>query len=111
MSTRAFFTGTSGLEPNADEREFIRSERPWGFILFRRNVETPAQVAKLLGDLRNTLGEPDAPVLIDQEGGQVQRLRPPHWPLYPAGAAFGELYDIDPALGISAARLGGARMP
>jgi len=93
------------LELNADEREFIRSERPWGFILFRRNVETPAQVTKLLGDLRNTLGEPDAPVLIDQEGGQVQRLRPPHWPLYPAGAAFGDLYDIDPVLGLSAARL------
>jgi beta-N-acetylhexosaminidase len=93
------------LELNADEREFIRSERPWGFILFRRNVETPAQVAKLLVDLRSTLGEPDAPVLIDQEGGQVQRLRPPHWPLYPAGAAFGDLYDIDPVLGLSAARL------
>jgi beta-N-acetylhexosaminidase len=105
MSTRAFITGISGLELNADEREFIRSERPWGFILFRRNVETPAQVTKLLGDLRNTLGEPDAPVLIDQEGGQVQRLRPPHWPLYPAGAAFGDLYDIDPVLGLSAARL------
>ena len=93
------------MELNADEREFIRSERPWGFILFRRNVETPAQVAKLLVDLRSTLGEPDAPVLIDQEGGQVQRLRPPHWPLYPAGAAFGDLYDIDPVLGLSAARL------
>jgi beta-N-acetylhexosaminidase len=105
MSTRAFITGISGLELNADEREFIRSERPWGFILFRRNVETPAQVAKLLVDLRSTLGEPDAPVLIDQEGGQVQRLRPPHWPLYPAGAAFGDLYDIDPVLGLSAARL------
>ena len=93
------------MELNADEREFIRSERPWGFILFRRNVETPAQVTKLLVDLRSTLGEPDAPVLIDQEGGQVQRLRPPHWPLYPAGAAFGDLYDIDPVLGLSAARL------
>src|SRR3984957_8619566 len=105
MNTRAFITGLSGLELTATEREFIRAERPWGFILFRRNVETPEQVIRLLRDLRETLGEPDAPVLIDQEGGQVQRLRPPHWPLYPAGAVFGELYDIDPALGLSAARL------
>ena len=105
MNTRAFITGVSGLELTATEREFIRAERPWGFILFKRNVETPEQVIRLLRDLRDTVGEPDAPVLIDQEGGQVQRLRPPNWPLYPAGAAFGDLYDIDPALGISAARL------
>jgi len=105
MNTRAFITGVSGLELTAPEREFIRAEQPWGFILFRRNVETPEQVIRLLRDLRETVGEPDAPVLIDQEGGQVQRLRPPNWPLYPAGAAFGDLYDIDPALGISAARL------
>src|ERR1700722_10335637 len=105
MSTRAFITGVSGLELTGTEREFIRAERPWGFILFKRNVETPEQVIRLLRDLREIVDEPDAPVLIDQEGGQVQRLRPPHWPLYPAGAAFGELYDIDPALGISAARL------
>src|ERR1700723_212307 len=105
MNTRAFLTGVSGLELTATEREFIRAERPWGFILFKRNVETPEQVIRLLRDLRDTVSEPDAPVLIDQGGGQVQRLRPPNWPLYPAGAAFGDLYDIDPALGISAARL------
>src|ERR1700753_1708897 len=105
MNTRAFITGVSGLELTATEREFIRAERPWGFIFFKRNVETPEQVIRLLCDLREAVGEPDAPVLIDQEGGQVQRLRPPNWPLYPAGAAFGDLYDIDPALGISAARL------
>src|ERR1700744_6144308 len=106
MNTRAFITGVSGLELTATEREFIRAERPWGFILFRRTVETPEQVIRLLCDLREAVGEPDAPVLIDQEGGQVQRLRPPNWPLYPAGSAFGDLYDIDPALGISAAHLG-----
>jgi beta-N-acetylhexosaminidase len=55
--------------------------------------------------LRDATARPDAPVLIDQEGGRVQRLGPPHWPAYPAGAAFGRLYDIDPALGLSAARL------
>jgi beta-N-acetylhexosaminidase len=105
MKTRAFITGVSGPELSAAERDFIRAERPWGFILFKRNVETPAQVTRLVQGLRATLGEPDAPVLIDQEGGRVQRLGPPHWPAYPAGAVFGALYDIDPALGLSAARL------
>ncbi len=55
--------------------------------------------------MRETVGVADAPVLIDQEGGRVQRLGPPHWPVYPPGALFGALYDIDPALGLSAARL------
>jgi beta-N-acetylhexosaminidase len=55
--------------------------------------------------LRKEVGEPDAPVLIDQEGGRVQRFGPPHWPAYPAGAVFGALYEIDRALGLSAARL------
>jgi beta-N-acetylhexosaminidase len=105
MSTRAFITGVSGLELSASEREFIRSERPWGFILFRRNVETPDQVALLVRQLRDASGHPEAPVLIDQEGGRVQRLGPPHWPVYPPGAVFGALYDMDPALGLSAARL------
>ncbi len=105
MSTRAFITGISGTELDAAEREFIHDARPWGFILFRRNVETPEQVVSLVRELRDTVGDPNAPVLIDQEGGRVQRLRPPHWPLYPSGASFGRLYDIDPALGLKAARL------
>src|ERR1700736_3911299 len=105
MSSRAFITGVSGPELTAAEREFIASERPWGFILFKRNIETPAQVILLISELRKELGEPDAPVLIDQEGGRVQRFGPPHWPVYPPGAVFGALYDLDPALGLSAARL------
>jgi beta-N-acetylhexosaminidase len=105
MNTRAFITGISGPELGATEREFIRSARPWGFILFKRNVETPEQVTRLVGELRKEVGEPDAPVLIDQEGGRVQRFGPPHWPAYPAGAVFGALYEIDRALGLSAARL------
>jgi beta-N-acetylhexosaminidase len=105
MSTRAFITGVSGPELNAAEREFIRSARPWGFILFKRNIETPAQVIHLVEELRRELAEPEAPVLIDQEGGRVQRFGPPHWPVYPAGAVFGRLYDIDPRLGLTAARL------
>jgi beta-N-acetylhexosaminidase len=105
MSTRAFITGVSGTVLTAAEREFIRAERPWGFILFKRNVEAPDQVSALVDELRNCLGEADAPVLIDQEGGRVARLGPPHWPVYPPGAVFGALYDLDPALGLNAARL------
>jgi beta-N-acetylhexosaminidase len=103
--SKAFITGLSGTTLTPAERDFIRAERPWGFILFRRNIDTPAQVAALTAEVRNVLGEPDAPFLVDQEGGKVQRFRPPNWPLYPAGAAFGQLYDIDPALGLKAARL------
>ncbi len=105
MSTGAFITGISGLELGAEERKFIRSERPWGFILFKRNIETPSQVVKLIRELRDAIGEADAPVLVDQEGGRVQRFGPPHWPTYPPGATFGVLYDLDRDLGLSAARL------
>jgi len=106
MSSRAFITGVSGLELSAPEREFIRGTRPWGFILFKRNVEAPAQVSALVEELRSCLGDADAPVLIDQEGGRVARLGPPNWPVYPPGAAFGALYDLDKTLGQQAARLG-----
>ena len=105
MTNRGFITGVSGLILNDAEREFIRAERPWGFILFKRNIESPAQVAALIGELRKAAGMAEAPVLIDQEGGRVQRLGPPHWPVYPPGASFGALYDIDPKLGLAAARL------
>jgi beta-N-acetylhexosaminidase len=105
MPSRAFITGVSATELTAAEREFIRAARPWGFILFKRNVDSPGQVARLIGHLREAVGEGDAPVLIDQEGGRVQRLGPPHWPVYPPGAVFGSLYDRDPALGLKAARL------
>ena len=105
MSSRAFITGISGLELSATEREFIRGTRPWGFILFKRNIEAPDQVSALVRELRDCLGETDAPVLIDQEGGRVARLGPPHWPVYPPGATFGALYDHDKALGLKAAGL------
>jgi beta-N-acetylhexosaminidase len=105
MPTRAFITGVSGPGLTADERDFIRAERPWGFILFKRNIDNPEQVAGLVKELRRMSEAPDAPILIDQEGGRVQRFGPPHWPVYPAGAVFGALYDIDPELGLKAARL------
>jgi beta-N-acetylhexosaminidase len=105
MTTRAFITGVSGLTLTADERDFMRRERPWGFILFKRNIETPAQVTALIAELRRSIDESDSPILIDQEGGRVQRFGPPHWPVYPPGAVFGTLYDLDRNLGLTAARL------
>jgi len=103
MSSRAFITGVSGPELSAEEREFIRNERPWGFILFKRNIETPEQVSYLVRELRNSVGSPDAPVLIDQEGGRVARLRPPHWRHYPSAAGLASLPD---PTAVTAVRLG-----
>ncbi|MEA2954372.1 MAG: beta-N-acetylhexosaminidase, partial [Alphaproteobacteria bacterium] len=105
MTARAFITGVSGFTLTADERDFMRAERPWGFILFKRNIESPTQVTALIEQLRESVDESDAPVLIDQEGGRVQRFGLPHWPVYPPGAVFGMLYDIDRKLGLTAARL------
>ncbi len=105
MQPRAFITGISGTELNGEERAFIESERPWGFILFKRNVDTPNQVALLVQDLKRLAGRSEVPILIDQEGGRVQRLGLPHWPLYPPGALFGTLYDADPECGLKAAHL------
>jgi beta-N-acetylhexosaminidase len=105
MTSRAFITGVAGLELGADERAFIGGERPWGLILFKRNVEAPDQVSALVKEFRDLVGEADAPVLIDQEGGRVARLGPPHWPVYPPGATFGALYDRDKASGLRAAWL------
>lgn len=101
----AFITGIEGFSLRADERAFLREADPWGFILFKRNVDTPAQVRALVAALRETVGR-QAPVLIDQEGGRVQRLQPPHWPSYPPGAFYGAIYDRDRAEGLGAAKLG-----
>jgi beta-N-acetylhexosaminidase len=106
MAGQAFITGLAGLTISASERAFLREARPWGLIIFKRNVSTPAQVTDLVQSFRDTVGW-EAPVLVDQEGGRVQRLGPPHWPVYPPGARYGELYDREPASGIAAARLAG----
>jgi beta-N-acetylhexosaminidase len=102
---RAFITGLAGTELSEQERAFLRDAQPWGFILFKRNVAGPAPVRRLIDEVRATLGRA-APALIDQEGGRVQRLGPPHWPAYPPGAAYGVLYDRDRGIGLAAARLG-----
>src|SRR5215212_10308784 len=98
MTARAFIAGCSGPVLTAEEEAFFRAAAPWGFILFKRNIETPAQLTALNAALRATVGR-DAPILIDQEGGRVQRMGPPHWPRYPAGAAYGLLHSDDPLTG------------
>jgi beta-N-acetylhexosaminidase len=105
MPPRAFITGLSGLTLTAEERAFLRETRPWGLILFKRNIGDKAQVTALVDEALHELGS-EAPVLVDQEGGRVQRLGPPNWPAYPPGRAYADLYDRDPALGLEAARLG-----
>ncbi|MBV9533086.1 MAG: glycoside hydrolase family 3 protein, partial [Bradyrhizobium sp.] len=105
--TKAFITGVAATALSDAERAFIAAERPWGFILFKRNIEDRDQVCSLIEELRGIAGRPNTPVLIDQEGGRVQRLGPPNWPVYPPGALYGRLYDVDPALGLKAARLSG----
>lgn len=92
----AIIYGCEGLTLSAEEAAFFRRVNPWGFILFRRNVDSPAQVKALTAALRAAVGRADAPVLVDQEGGRVQRLGPPHWRAYPNGATFGKLWDISP---------------
>ncbi len=102
---RAFISGLAGPALSDRERGFLREAQPWGIIVFKRNVAGPEALRRLVADARAALGR-EAPVLIDQEGGRVQRLGPPHWPSYPPGAAYGALYDLDRDAGLAAARLG-----
>jgi beta-N-acetylhexosaminidase len=78
MAARAVIFGCEGPELKDSERRFFADAQPWGFILFARNIETPEQVRRLTAELRASVGR-DAPVLIDQEGGRVARMRAPHW--------------------------------
>lgn len=105
MAPRPLILGC--LEPTLGEREraFFAEADPYGFILFKRNCETPDQVAALTGALRDCVGRPDAPVLVDQEGGRVQRLGPPHWRPMPAAARFGRLASRDLGAGREAVAL------
>lgn len=107
--TSAAIYGCSGPVLTEPERAFFAESRPWGFILFRRNVESPDQVRALTAALRDSIGDPDAPILIDQEGGRVQRLGPPHWPKYPPGAAYLKATN-DPAAARELVRLGARLM-
>lgn len=103
--SKALILGASGPVLSADEIALYRNERPWGFILFARNIQEPSQIADLAAAMRDTVGRPDAPVLIDQEGGRVQRIRPPLVEKYPSAAALGALYRQDREMGLRAAWL------
>jgi beta-N-acetylhexosaminidase len=110
MSSSAAILGCSGLTLTLDEIAFFKGACPWGFILFKRNIDNPQQVLDLTRQLRFCVGRDDAPVFIDQEGGRVQRMGPPHWPVYPPGAAYGALYRRDPVMGREMTRLGARLM-
>jgi len=102
--TPAIF-GLSGLTLSPDERAFFRECDPAGYILFGRNIDTPAQVRALTDELRDIHGRDRLLVSIDQEGGRVARMRPPQFSAFPAGAAFDSLYEIAPSSAIAAARM------
>ncbi|HEX3673376.1 MAG TPA: beta-N-acetylhexosaminidase [Rhizomicrobium sp.] len=103
-STRAIY-GCAGPELTDDERAFYRDAMPWGFILFARNIVDRAQVKKLVASLRETIGDARAPVLIDQEGGRVARLRPPQWQARPPAERFALLHNNAPEAAHEAAYL------
>ncbi len=102
---RAVLFGCAGPDLAADERAFFRDADPLGFILFARNVDTPERTRRLVEELRSSVARADAPVLIDQEGGRVARLKPPYWRKAPPARRLGELYARDPERGLEATRL------
>jgi beta-N-acetylhexosaminidase len=101
--------GCSGHRLTEAERAFFAGARPWGFILFRRNIDSPDQVRALTAELRDSIGDEHAPILIDQEGGRVQRMGPPHWPKYPPGNAYLKATN-DPLAARELVRLGARLM-
>ncbi|WP_022672028.1 beta-N-acetylhexosaminidase [Novosphingopyxis baekryungensis] len=102
--------GLSGLDISAEERDFFREAEPAGYILFGRNLADKAQVRTLTDSLRALHGRDDLPIMIDQEGGRVQRMKPPVWPAFPAGQRFADLYAISPISAMQAARLNAAAL-
>ena len=101
---QAAIYGLAGFELTSDERDFYREADPVGFILFKRNCENREQLRRLTDTLRDLTGRVDLPILIDQEGGRVARMKPPEWPAFPAALRFAELYSIAPSSAIEAAR-------
>ncbi|TAJ32066.1 MAG: beta-N-acetylhexosaminidase [Reyranella sp.] len=102
---RAAIFGCAGPDLSAEERAFFRDADPLGFILFARNVDTPERTRRLVDELRSSVARADAPVLIDQEGGRVARLRPPHWRAAPPARLLGDLYARNPEQGLEATKL------
>jgi len=102
MTARAFISGCASRTLSGEEIRFFSANRPWGLILFKRNIDSPTQVRELTGAFREIVGRADAPVLIDQEGGRVQRLAPPHWPDFPAAEKLAGTADDKAAVGLGA---------
>jgi beta-N-acetylhexosaminidase len=94
----------AGLELNDDEQRFFRDSDPAAFILFKRNCGDPQQLLRLSDSLRDLSGRADLPILIDQEGGRVARMKPPEWPAFPAAEKFARLYQAAPSSAIEAVR-------
>jgi beta-N-acetylhexosaminidase len=92
-----------------DERRFFAASRPCGLILFRRNCGNPEQIRTLIADFKASVASDDVLVLVDQEGGRVERLKPPHWLHLPPAACYGRLYGADRAMAARAA-FAGARL-
>jgi beta-N-acetylhexosaminidase len=106
VERRAFICGLAGHTLDSAEAEFLSRWRPAGIILFRRNIDTPSQVRELVASARTASGcKGDTLMLIDQEGGRVQRLAEPHWRHFPPARVFGNLYRRDPTKAVQAARL------
>jgi beta-N-acetylhexosaminidase len=101
---QAAIYGLEGFALTAAERDFFRDAEPAGFILFRRNCENQSQLLRLTDSLRALSGRDDVPILIDQEGGRVARMRPPEWPAFPTAEKFAILYRAAPSSAIEAAR-------
>jgi beta-N-acetylhexosaminidase len=101
---QAAIYGLKALELTGAEKDFFRDSEPAGFILFKRNCDTQEQVQRLTDSLRELSGRGDVPILIDQEGGRVARMRPPEWPAFPAAERFANLYRAAPSSAIEAAR-------
>lgn len=104
-SSSAVIFGFLGLALSADEIEFFKRVQPWGYILFARNIESAAQIRALTASLRAISGRKNVPIFIDQEGGRVQRIKPPLAPAYPTGRQIGELFKMNPGKGLRAAWL------
>jgi len=94
----------AGFQLTADEKDFFRDAEPAGFIVFKRNCEDRAQLLRLTDSLRELTGRGDVPILVDQEGGRVARMKPPEWPVFPAAERFAELYQLAPSSAIEAVR-------
>ena len=102
---QAAIYGLAGTELSPEEAAFFADSQPSGYILFKRNIESREQLRRLTDAIRDLEGHDEVPILIDQEGGRVARMRPPEWQAFPPGEAFDELYQLAPSSAIEAARV------